>query len=95
MTADSDADPQFEEVRERATDAIDGESVESVYVGLAHDDGEQEYYFGNRTEGADELREAAANQLGMLVAVLAAQSDESVEEVLDLARERAERMALR
>lgn len=91
----ADHDERFEQVRERAIDAIEEESVESAYVGLIHEGGEQEYYFGNRTETAEELRESAANQLGMLTAVLAAQSDMSVDEVLELAHDRAERMDLR
>ncbi|ELY71078.1 hypothetical protein [Natrinema versiforme] len=89
------ANPQFEEVKTEAAAAITDEDLRSVYTGLVHEDGRHEYYFGNDTEEAAELREAAAIQLGMLTRVLADRSDMSVEEIADLAAERAENMELR
>lgn len=52
-------------------------------------------YFANDTEEAAELRETATIQLGMLLRVLADRSNSSVEEITDLAVERAEQMQLR
>ena len=72
----------------------DGE-LRSVYAGLVHEDGRHEYYFGNDTGEAAELREAAAVQLGMLLRVLANRSERTPEEVADLALERAGEMELR
>lgn len=87
--------PHFEEVKEEAAAAITDEDLRSVYAGLVHENGQHEYYLGNDTEEASELREAAAIQLGMLTRVLADQSDSSVEEITELAAERAEEMQLR
>lgn len=89
------ANPRFDEVREEASAAITDDDLRSAYVGLIHEDGRHEYYFGNDTETAEELREAAAVQVGMLVRVLADRSDSDVEEITDLAAERAEAMELR
>jgi len=86
---------QFEEVRTDASEALQDAALVSAYVGLVHEDGGNEYYFGNDTEDAEQLRETAAVQLGMLTRVLADRSDLSVGEVTDLAAERAERMRLR
>jgi hypothetical protein len=66
-----------------------------MYMGLVHEDGRHEYYFGNDTEEAAELREAAAIQLGMLLCVLADRSDSSIEELTTLAADRARQMELR
>jgi hypothetical protein len=66
-----------------------------MYMGLVHEDGRHEYYFGNDTEEAAELREAAAIQLGMLLCVLADRSDSSIEELTTLAADRAKQMELR
>jgi hypothetical protein len=87
--------PQFREVQADAAAAVEADDLRSAYVGLIHEDGRHEYYFGNDTEAADELREAAAVQLGMLARVLADRSDWTVEEVCDLAAERAAAMELR
>lgn len=87
--------PQFEEVKTEAAAAITDEDLRSVYAGLVHESGHHEYYFGNDTGEAEELREAAAIQLGMLTRVLADRSDSTVEEVAELAAERAEEMQLR
>ena len=87
--------PQFEELREQAANAIAEDDLLSVYTGLVHEDGRHEYYFGNDTEEATELREAAAIQLGMMLRVLADRSDSSIKELTDLAAERAEEMQLR
>ncbi|GGN94552.1 MULTISPECIES: hypothetical protein [Haloarcula] len=87
--------PQFESVKTDAAAAITEDDLHSVYAGLVHGDGRHEYYFGNDTESAEELREAAAVQLGMLVRVLADRSDSSVAEITDLAAERAQNMELR
>ncbi|QLK25829.1 hypothetical protein HYG81_17395 [Natrinema zhouii] len=89
------ANPQFEEVKTEAAAAITEQDLRSVYAGLVHEGGRHEYYLGNDTEEAAELREAAAIQLGMLTRVLADRSDSSVEEVAELAAERAEEMELR
>ncbi|WP_226481717.1 hypothetical protein [Natrinema amylolyticum] len=89
------ANPQFEEVKTEAAAAITEQDLRSVYAGLVHEDGRHEYYLGNDTEEAAELREAAAIQLGMLTRVLADRSDSSVEEIAELAAERAEEMELR
>ena len=86
---------EFDRVRERAAEAIDdGDDLDSVYVGLVGDDEAMEYYFGN-TVDEEQLREVAAAQLGMLTRVLADQSAATVEEVADLAAERAKSMNLR
>ncbi|GAB3669912.1 hypothetical protein [Halopiger thermotolerans] len=87
--------PRFEEVKTEAAEAVSDTDLRSVYTGIVHEDGRHEYYFGNDTEEAAELREAAAVQLGMLLRVLADRSDASLEEVADLAVERAEQMELR
>jgi hypothetical protein len=87
--------PRFDDVTAEAAAAITDDDLRSVYVGLVHEDGRHEYYFANDTEAADELREAAAVQFGMLTRVLADRSDRSVEEVSDLAVERATNMELR
>ena len=89
------ANPRFEEIRTEAAEAMTDGDLRSVYAGLVNEDGRHEYYFGNDTEAAEELREAAAVQLGMLVRVLADRSDSSVEEITDLAAARAEEMQLR
>ena len=87
--------PQFEQVRTEAATAITDGELRSVYTGIVGADGRHEYYFGNDTEDAEALREAAAVQLGMLLCVLADRSDRSPREVADLAVERAESMELR
>ncbi|MDJ1433775.1 hypothetical protein [Halostagnicola sp. A-GB9-2] len=87
--------PRFEEVKTEATEAVSGDDLRSVYTGIVHENGRHEYYFGNDTEEAAELREAAAIQVGMLVRVLADRSDSRVEEIAELAVERAEQMELR
>ena len=89
------AAPQFDEVREEAADALTEESLRSTYAGIVHENGRHEYYFGNDTEDAEELREAAAVQLGMLLRVLADRSEDDLEGVAELAVERAEAMELR
>jgi len=89
------ANHQFDQLREDAAQAVVEDDLLSVYTGLVHEDGRHEYYFGNDTEEAAELRETAAIQLGMMVRVLADRSDSSVEEITDLAVERAEEMKLR
>ncbi|MFB6234463.1 MAG: hypothetical protein ABEH81_03735 [Halopenitus sp.] len=86
--------PRFDDVREKAADAIRKDDVLSAYTGLVHEDGRHEYYFANDTEEASELRETAAVQLGMLVRVLAERSDSDVDEITDLAAERAEEIRL-
>jgi hypothetical protein len=89
------ANPNFEDLRERAAEAVAGDDVVSVYAGLVREDGRHDYYFGNDTEDAEELREMAAGQLGMLLRVLADRSDTGVDELTDLAAERAAEMRLR
>jgi hypothetical protein len=84
-------DDEFDELRARATEAIDDDDVRSMYVGLVRDDGAKEYYFGN-TVDEEELRRTAASQLGMMLRVLADQSASTVEEVGELAVEQAESM---
>ncbi|SEP98656.1 hypothetical protein [Natrinema salaciae] len=87
--------PRFEAVKTEAASALTDDDLRSVYTGLVHEDGRHEYYLGNDTEAAAELREAAAVQLGMLTRVLADRSDSTVEEIAELAVERAEGMELR
>lgn len=87
--------PRFEETTAEAATAITDEDLRSVYAGLVREDGRHEYYFANNTETAEELREAAAVQLGMLLRVLADRSERDIEEVADLALERAAAMELR
>lgn len=84
-------DDEFDELRARATQAIDDDDIRSMYVGLVRDDGAKEYYFGN-TVDEEELRRTAASQLGMMLRVLADQSASTVEEVGELAVEQAESM---
>jgi len=86
---------QFEDVQERAIDAIDSDDVESLYVGLLREDGAPEFYFGNDTESAEDLQNAAVDHLGMLTAVLADRSEITPEELAEIAAERAEELALR
>ncbi|NHN58731.1 MULTISPECIES: hypothetical protein [Halorussus] len=88
-------EPGFEELQERAADAVADDELVSVYAGLVGEDGGREYYFGNDTEDGEKLRETAAVQLGMMVRVLADRSESTVEELTDLAAERAEQMELR
>lgn len=85
---------EFERVRERAIEAIRGDDVESVYVGLVNESNGNEFYFGNDVDD-EELREVAAKQLGMMTRVLAEQSSTSVEDVAALAVEVADEMDLR
>lgn len=87
--------PRFEEVQEEAAAAITEDDLRSVYAGVIHENGRHDFYFGNDTEDAEELREAAAIQLGMMLRVLADRSDSSLEEVSELAVERAQHMQLR
>lgn len=88
------ANPRFEELREQTAEAVVSDELVSVYAGLVHEDGQHEYYFGNDTEEAEELREMAAVQLGMMLRVLADRSDSSIDEITELAVERAEEMRL-
>lgn len=92
MSNQSDTD-EFEGLRAQATEALDRDDIESMYVGLIAEDGTKEYYFGNTVDEAA-LREVAAAQLGMLARVLAAKSASTVEEVAELAVEQAESMNL-
>lgn len=94
-TESPETQSEFDQVRERAREALADEDLESVYVGLLSEDGQPAYYFGNDTEDAAQLREDAAVQLGMLVRVLADRSDLSVEEVAELGREQADLMDTR
>lgn len=87
--------PQFEEVKTEVAETVTDDDLRSLYTGIVRESGHNEYYFGNDTEDTDELQEAAVIQLGMLLRVLADRSDSSVEEVTDLAVERAEQMELR
>ncbi|WP_433624939.1 hypothetical protein [Halomicrococcus sp. NG-SE-24] len=87
-------DLQFEELQERAAEAVTGDELVSVYAGLVREDGQHEYYFGNDVED-EKLRETATVQLGMMLRVLADRSDSTVEEITELAAERAEQMQLR
>ncbi|MFC6826058.1 hypothetical protein [Halopelagius fulvigenes] len=89
----SDGNDEFERVRERAVAALEEGEPISIYLGLVHENGANEYYFGNDVDER-ELREAATEQLGMLTRVLADQSAASVEEIAELAVERAEAMNL-
>ena len=86
---------RFEELQEQAAEAVVGDELASVYAGLVHEDGRHEYYFGNDIEEPEALRETAATQLGMMLRVLADRSDSSVDEITELAAERAERLELR
>ncbi|WP_137284677.1 hypothetical protein [Halorussus salinisoli] len=87
--------PRFEELQEQTAEAVVEDDLVSVYAGLVHENGQHEYYFGNDTEEAEELRETAAIQLGMMLRVLADRSDSSIDEITELAVERAEEMRLR
>lgn len=91
--SNEDRDAEFDELRSQASEALDGEGVRSMYVGLIHESGEKEYYFGNAVDES-ELREMAATQLGMMTRVLATQSASSVEDVAELAVQQAESMDL-
>lgn len=71
------------------------EDLVSVYAGIVHNDGHHEYYSGNDTEEAGKLREMAAVQLGVMLRVLGDRSNSTVDEITDLAVERAELMRLR
>jgi hypothetical protein len=86
--------PEFEELQERAADAVAGDELKSVYVGLVHHSGEQEYYFGNDVEENEALQEMTVTQLGMLLRVLADRSDATADEIADLAAEHADQMQL-
>lgn len=90
---DASPDDEFEHARQRAVEAIQRDGVASMYVGLVREDGHNEFYFANDVD-EKELREMAANQLGMLHRVLAEQSAASVEEVAELGQKRAEEMDL-
>lgn len=65
------------------------------YRQLVRESGENKFYFGNDTEGATDLQETAAVQLGMMDRVLADRWDLSVAVVTNIAAERAEEMRLR
>nr|WP_267622271.1 hypothetical protein [Halobium salinum] len=83
-----DAASDFDRVRERAVDALGEDDLTSVYVGLIHDDGRNEFFFGNDVDES-ELQSTATRQLGMLTRVLADGSNASVEEITDLAADAA------
>ncbi|WP_254534965.1 hypothetical protein [Halomarina litorea] len=83
----------LDELRARAADAIDGDDLRSMYLGVVREDGEKEYYFGNAVDES-ELREVAVVQLAMMTRVLATQSASSVEEIAELAAQQAESMDL-
>ena len=91
---ETEDEAEFDRVRERAIEAIRGDDVESIYVGLINEDGGNEFYFGNDVDD-EELQVVTAKQLGMLTRVLAEQSSASVEEVATLAVEMADEMDLR
>lgn len=96
MTDDADEgtdESEFEQVRARATEALDAEDLESIYLGLVHADGRSEFYFGNDIDD-DELQSMAVQQLGMLTRVLAEGSNATPEEVSKLAVDAAEGMDL-
>lgn len=84
VSSRGDGNPEFEELTEQAIEAIAEDELTSVYAGLVHEDGQQEYYFGNDIEETDELRETAAAQLGMMLRVLADRSDSTVDESSNL-----------
>ncbi|KZN23181.1 hypothetical protein A4G99_13980 [Haladaptatus sp. R4] len=86
--------PEFEELQERASEAVTGDELRSVYVGLVHHGGEQEYYFGNDVEENEELQEMTAVQLGMLLRVIADRSDATAAEIADAAVDHAAQMQL-
>jgi hypothetical protein len=88
------AAPRFSEIQTEAAEAITSDELYSVYTGLIHEDGRHEFYFGNDTETAEELRESAAIQLGMLLRVLADRSEQSPNEIAELALDRADAMEL-
>lgn len=93
MSDEGDTD-EFDGLRAQAIEAIDRDDVRSMYVGLIHEDGTKEYYFGNTVDEAA-LRETAAEQLGMITCVLAEKSASTVSELAELAAEQAESMDLR
>ncbi|MEE6209175.1 hypothetical protein U3A55_03240 [Salarchaeum sp. III] len=86
-------DTEFEDVRAQAKSALDAENLDSIYLGLLHEDGAPEFYFGSTVEGRD-LHHAAVDQLGMLTRVLADRSDLTPEELANLAAERADELAV-
>lgn len=93
----SDADgktAEFERVRERAAEAARSGDADSVYLGLVGGETRNEYYFANDVDES-ELREVAAQQLGMLTRVLAEQSDASIDEVAEHAAETARKLNVR
>jgi len=85
---------EFEEVREQAIEALEREDLRSVYVGILDASEENEFFFGNETEDPQALQRTAATQLGMLCRVLADQSDLTVEQVANLAAERANELGV-
>ncbi|GAD52958.1 hypothetical protein MBEHAL_1718 [Halarchaeum acidiphilum MH1-52-1] len=89
MSEHDDATTEFEEVRERAIETLERDDLRSVYVGVLDETEENEFFFGNETEDPHALQRTAATQLGMLCRVLADQSDLTVEQVAELAAERA------
>jgi hypothetical protein len=89
----SDDPLEFDELRERAAGALAGDDVQSLYVGLVHEDGQREYYFGN-TVDEEALGEVAAVQLGTMMRVLSTQSSTTPEELADVAVEQARSMDL-
>lgn len=91
--AAADPSEEFDHARRRALEAVQGEDVESMYVGLVTADGHSQFYFANDVDES-ELREVAATQLGMLHLVLAEQSEATLEEVAELGVERAKDLDL-
>ncbi|GGM65324.1 hypothetical protein J2752_000312 [Halarchaeum rubridurum] len=85
---------EFEEVREQAIEALEREDLRSIYVGILDESEENEFFFGNETEDPHALQRTAATQLGMLCRVLADQSDLTVEQVANLAAERANELGV-
>ncbi|WP_408959852.1 hypothetical protein [Natrinema sp. 74] len=88
-------DLEFEAFQTRVSEAVSEDELRSVYAGIVHENGQYEYYFGTDTEDVSELRSTAAVQLGMLLKVLADRSNSDIDEITDLAVERAAEMQLR
>lgn len=82
----------FSFAREDAVDELQQDSVVSFYLGLLHEkDGRKSAQYRISTEGEDPAiaRNASSAHLGLLMRVLAEQTDMSLEEVASIGVERA------
>lgn len=86
------SDKGFPEAREAALEELQRDSVASFYLGLLHEeDGETSAQYRISTDSEDDgtVRNAGSAHLGLLIKLLAEQSDVDVEDVAEIGVRRA------